>query len=118
MALQKPGSSERARQLRKSDTQAERRLWEAIRDRRLAGYKFVRQLPVGPYFADFACRECKLIIELDGATHGTDEAAHHDERHSALLGEQGYRVIRFFNEDIYRNLEDACGTIVAALDKR
>ena len=118
MALQKPESSDRARQLRKSDTKAERRLWEAVRDRRLAGYKFVRQLPVGPYFADFACRESKLIVEIDGATHSSDEAICHDERRSAFLQEQGYRVLRFWNEDIYKHLDEVRGAIVAALEER
>ena len=118
MAFQHPKSSERARQLRKDDSEAERRLWEAIRNRRLGSYKFVRQLPVGHYFADFACRARKLIVEIDGATHGTDVAVRHDERRSAFLAKQGYRVIRFFNEDIYKNLDDVRGAIVAALEER
>ena len=67
MAFQTSTSASRARNLRKNDTEAERRLWEAIRNRRLAGFKFVRQLPIGPYVADFACRESKLILEVDGA---------------------------------------------------
>ena len=68
MSLTKPDQTERARRLRKSDTAAEQRLWEALRGRRLAGLKFVRQLPIGPYYADFVCRAKRLIIEVDGDT--------------------------------------------------
>jgi very-short-patch-repair endonuclease len=68
MSYQNPESLERARILRKNDTEAERWLWETIRNRRLGNFKFVRQLSVGPYIADFACRDCKLIVEIDGAT--------------------------------------------------
>ena len=118
MAYQTPKSLERARTLRKDDTEAERRLWEAIRNRRLGNFKFVRQLSVGPYIADFACRDCKLIVEVDGATHGTDAEVSYDERRSAYLGEQGYRILRFWNDDVYKGLPDVCDAILLALAER
>jgi very-short-patch-repair endonuclease len=68
----------RARNLRKNDTEAEHRLWEAIRNRRLSGFKFVRQLSVGPYVVDFACRESKLVVEVDGAIHGSETELHYN----------------------------------------
>jgi very-short-patch-repair endonuclease len=104
--------------LRKSDTEAERRLWERLRSRRLGGFKFVRRLPVGPYIADFACRECKLIVEVDGATHSSDEEVSHDARRSDFLEAQGYRVMSFWNDAIYKNLDDVLDAIFQALERR
>ncbi|MBL8903391.1 MAG: endonuclease domain-containing protein [Rhizobiales bacterium] len=118
MAHQNPKTLERARILRKNDTEAERRLWEAIRNRRLGGFKFVRQLSVGPYIADFACRDCKLIVEVDGATHGTDAEATYDGRRSAYLREQGYRILSFWNDDVYASLPDVCDAILLTLAER
>jgi very-short-patch-repair endonuclease len=118
MAYQEAKSSERARALRKSDTEAERRLWERLRSRRLGGFKFVRRLPVGPYIADFACRECKLIVEVDGATHSSDEEVSHDARRSDFLEAQGYRVMSFWNDAIYKNLDDVLDAIFQALERR
>jgi very-short-patch-repair endonuclease len=115
MAYQNPKSLERARTLRKEDTEAEPGLWEAIRNRRLGGFKFVRQPSVGPYIIDFACRDCKLIVEVDGATHGTDAEVNYDERRSACLREQGYRILRFWNDDVYMGLTDVCDAILLAL---
>ena len=118
MAYQNPKSLERARTLRKDDTEAERRLWEAIRNRGLGNFKFVRQLPVGPYIADFACRDHKLIVEVDGATHGTDAELNYDERRSAYLQDQGFRILRFWNDDVYKGLPDVCDAILQALAER
>jgi very-short-patch-repair endonuclease len=117
MAYLTPKVRGRARQLRKNEVSAEQRLWEALRNRRLGGYKFVRQLPVGPYFADFACREHKLIVEVDGATHGSDEAIRHDERRARFLEAQGYRILRFLNDDIYWHLDEVRAAIIAALNE-
>ena len=118
MAFQTPMSVNRARKLRKNDTEAERRLWEAIRNRRLAGFKFVRQLPVGPYVADFACRERKLILEVDGATHGTEIELRFDERRSAFLQAEGFRVMRCWNDDVFTNLEGVLDGILLRLTER
>jgi very-short-patch-repair endonuclease len=119
MAFQSPTSIERARKLRKNDTEAERRLWEAIRNRCLAGFKFVRQLPVGPYVTDFACRERKLIVEVDGATHGSDAELRRDERRSAFLHAEGFRVMRCWNDDMFTNLEGVLdGILLHLTDQR
>jgi very-short-patch-repair endonuclease len=105
----------RAQALRATSTDAERKLSHRLRDRRLGGVKFVRQAPVGPYFADFACREAKLIVELDGSQH-VDSA--HDAARDALLLSQGYSVLRFWNDDAPRAIESICETILAALEGR
>jgi very-short-patch-repair endonuclease len=118
MAYQHPKSMERARSLRKQDTEAERRLWEALRNRRLGGFKFVRQLSIGPYIADFACRGSKLIVEVDGATHDSSTEVSNDERRSAYLREQGFHVLRFWNDDVYAGLPDVCDAILLALAER
>jgi very-short-patch-repair endonuclease len=105
----------RARELRKNDTEAERRLWEALRARRLGGYKFVRQLPLEPYIADFACRQDKLIVEIDGATHSSDEELAYDSRRTRILERQGWRILRATNHDVFTNRDGVCETILMAL---
>ena len=108
----------RARALRRQYTPAEARLWGRLRDRRLAGYKFVRQQPVGPFVADFVCREAMLVVEVDGATHATDEEIARDRRREAYLRSRGYRLVRIQNGDVYRRLEDVLATILAAIEGR
>jgi very-short-patch-repair endonuclease len=105
----------RAQTLRAASTEAERKLWYRLRDRRLGGTKFVRQAPVGPYYADFVCRACKLVIELDGSQHA-DSA--HDDKRDAILIALGYRVLRFWNADVLGSIDDVCETIVAAVEGR
>jgi very-short-patch-repair endonuclease len=105
----------RAQTLRAAQTDAERKVWHRLRDRRLGGAKFVRQAPVGPYFADFACRESKLIVELDGSQH-VDSA--HDATRDAFLVSEGYSVLRFWNDDALRRIDSVCETILAALEGR
>jgi very-short-patch-repair endonuclease len=95
-----PVATERARELRANATEAERRLWSRLRAFRLAGYKFRRQYPIGPYIADFACRSEHLVIELDGGGHGNDQAEHDDAQRTAYLEKCGYRVLRFWNLDV------------------
>ena len=109
---------DRARTLRKHDTQAERILWEALRARRLGGFKFVRQVSIGPYFADFACREHKLVVEIDGASHGTESEVTHDKLRSEFLVTQGWRVHRAWNQDVFTNLSGVCGSILLLLTER
>jgi very-short-patch-repair endonuclease len=105
----------RARDLRRDQTSAEARLWAKLRDRRLLGYKFVRQEPIGPFIADFVCREAQLVVEVDGATHSTDEEVAHDRRRTACFASQGYRVVRVGNDDVYQRLDDVLATILAGL---
>jgi very-short-patch-repair endonuclease len=117
VARTKPEAVQRARSLRGGDTAAEQRLWESLRSRRLNGWKFVRQLPVGPYFADFTCRERKLIVEVDGVTHSTDAECEYDSVRSAFLAAQGYRVMRMWNSEVFENLNGVLETILLALER-
>ena len=98
-------STTRARTLRREQTAAESKLWACLRNRQLNGVKFARQVSIGPFFADFCCREAKLVIEIDGATHETPEELSYDSRRAAWLESQGYRVIRFRNEEMMGDLD-------------
>jgi probable phosphoglycerate mutase len=104
-----------ARALRRRMTEAEKRLWTSLRGRRLAGYKFVRQVPLGNYIADFVCRYPKLVIECDGGQH--DWRAHHDEHRTQWLEAQGYRVLRFWNNDVLRNTSGVLDHILEVLQQ-
>ena len=95
-------NTKRARELRLEATPAERALWEYIARSQL-GAKFSRQMPVGPYFADFLCRELKLVIELDGFSH--DVAPDRDAMRDAWIKHEGYAVMRFTNTDVHGNIE-------------
>jgi very-short-patch-repair endonuclease len=77
----------------------------------------VRQAPVGPYFGDFLCRERRLIIEVDGATHSTDDELARDTRRTAYLEAAGYRVLRFKNAEIFENIDGVCETILLAIPR-
>jgi very-short-patch-repair endonuclease len=98
-------STERVRSLRREQTLAESKLWACLRNRQLNGVKFARQISIGPYFADFCCHEAKLVIEVDGVTHETLEELSHDARRTVWLAAQGYRVIRFRNEELLGDLD-------------
>mgnify|MGYP000603710244 CR=1 FL=1 len=108
----RPGATERARDLRQGDNLAEGRLWTELKNRRLDGFKFVRQFPIGPYFADFACRERRLVVELDGSQHA-DSAR--DRARDAFMQEQGWSVIRFWSHEARSQTRSVCETILAAL---
>jgi len=111
-----PWQTNRSRALRDNDTTAEQRLWRALRNRNLGGHKFVRQEPLGPYFADFACREAKLIVEVDGATHGEPHEVAADAERSAYLETLGYRIRRVTNSDVATNLEGVLDGILHDLE--
>jgi very-short-patch-repair endonuclease len=117
MAHAIPRILENARNLRRAETAAEIRLWEELRGRRLNGFKFVRQLPIGFYIADFACRSEKLIVEVDGATHGEVHEVAYDQKRTAALEAQGWRVVRVNNEDVFKNLNDVCDYILWTLEQ-
>jgi very-short-patch-repair endonuclease len=87
-------------------------------NRGLQGVKFVRSEPIGPYFADFACRSAKLVVEIDGATHSTDEEIAHDRRRTAFLAAEGYRVVRFSNAQVFENVEAIVDEIARVLAER
>ena len=105
-----------ARELRLNPTDAERRLWRALSRRQVAGARFNRQVPVGPYIADFAARSEKLIVAVDGGQH--DAQAAYDEARTHYLATQGWRVIRFWNNDVLGNLEGVVASIERALVER
>jgi very-short-patch-repair endonuclease len=94
-----------ARGLRRAPTRAEAVFWQAVRGRRFANLKFKRQMAIGPFVADFCCFEHRLIVELDGEPHATEEARSRDARRDAFLRSEGYRVLRFANERVLGNLE-------------
>jgi very-short-patch-repair endonuclease len=92
-----------AREMRRDPTDAERKLWSSLRNRQIANLKFRRQHPMGPFIVDFCCIEKKLVIELDGSQHSDDQQ--YDLRRTEALRELGYRVIRFWNVDVLKNIE-------------
>jgi very-short-patch-repair endonuclease len=92
----------RARRLRSDQTDAEAKLWRHLRSRQLAGHKFVRQEPIGPYICDFVCRERRLVIEVDGGQHADSSA---DKVRDAWLRSRCYQVLRFWNNDVLTNVE-------------
>ena len=103
-----------ARHLRKNATDAERKLWQHLRNRQMSGCKFRRQVPIGNYIVDFVCLEKRLIIELDGGQHAMQED--HDHIRSLWLRAQGFRVIRFWNHDVLKAVEAVREVIVRHLD--
>ncbi len=104
---------EQAKRLRRNPTTAERFLWERLRAKRLSGYKFRRQSVIGPYIVDFVCLRQKLVIELDGSQH--DFSRDHDGRRSAWLERQGFRVVRFWNQDVETRTDDVVRVILTHL---
>ncbi|MFD2647892.1 endonuclease domain-containing protein [Devosia albogilva] len=101
----------RARTLRTELTEAENRLWYHLRNRRLAGYKFVRQLPISGYYADFACRDAMLVIEADGGQHTPGRDHFRDE----AIRSAGYTILRFWNNDILSDTHIVLATILDTL---
>ena|SRR5919106_4418865 len=103
----------RARRLRHNQTDAESKLWMRLRARQLCGAKFRRQHPVGAYIADFCCVESVLIVELDGSQHVVQ--AGRDQRRSAFLERTGYRVLRFWDNEVLQNTDAVLERIAQAL---
>ena len=102
-----------ARALRKRMTDAERLLWRHLRNRELGGWKFRRQYPVGPFIVDFICVEKNVVIEVDGGQHAENEEQ--DIQRSAYLNKMGYRVIRFWNNEVLQEIEAVLTAIFAIL---
>jgi very-short-patch-repair endonuclease len=101
---------DRARELRRTSTQVEARIWEALRNRKLGGWKWKRQVPRGSYIVDFLCLEAKLVVELDGGQHAEQVA--YDERRTAFLEGLGYRVLRVWNHSVIEDASGVCDTIL------
>lgn len=106
--------SPHAARLRRDMTDVERKLWLAVRDRRLDGFKFRRQATVGPFIVDFLCVEARLVVELDGGQH--DEAT--DAPRTAYLEAQGFLVLRFWNNEVIESFAGVLETISRALVDR
>ena len=113
-----PWRTNRARVLRSKPISAEAKLWSRLRNRRLAGLKFVRQVPIEPYFVDFLCRENNVVVEVDGGTHSTETEAAVDARRAKQLQGMGYRVFRVHNTDIYENIDGVLDTLLAFIEER
>ena len=108
-------SQQRAKRLRSELTDAERHLWQRLRLRQLGGHRFRRQAPISSYIADFACLDAKLIIELDGGQHV--EGAAYDQQREWALKARGYRVIRFWNDAVFKETEAVLQVILDALNE-
>ena len=113
MPARNPAAIQFARQLRKNSTDAERRLWYQVRDRRLEGWKFRRQVPIGPFVADFVCADARLVVEIDGGQHG--EREERDMARTAYLESCGYRVVRFWNNEVMADIEGVLTALTLAL---
>src|ERR1700722_1314261 len=107
------GAHIRARALRRDMTDAERKLWRVLRQRQVNGLKFRHQVPLGCYIADFVCHEARLIVEIDGGQH--DPALRHEAERTAFLQDEGYRVLRFWNNEVLSNLSGVYDTIAAEM---
>ena len=105
---------ERARRLRNSATDAERCLWRHLRGQQLAGYKFRRQYPLGGYIVDFICIPARLVVELDGGQH--QDAAAYDAQRTRFIEDQGYRVLRFWNDDVLLRIESVVAEVFRHLE--
>jgi very-short-patch-repair endonuclease len=106
---------DRARRLRADPTAEERKLWQHLKAKRLGGFRFRRQHPIGPYFADFCCITRQVIVELDGSQHADEDAERKDVLRTAFLNERGYRVMRFWNDQVIGEIENVLEAIRLAL---
>jgi very-short-patch-repair endonuclease len=102
-----------ARRLRQEQTDAERKLWFRLKDRRLRGLKFRRQAPIDRYVVDFCCEASRLVVELDGGQHA--QRSVEDAQRTAALEARGYLVLRFWNNDVHQNIDGVLQTIVNTL---
>jgi adenine-specific DNA-methyltransferase len=107
-----PRQTDFARSMRRQPTGAEEQLWRLLRDRQLVGHKFRRQVPIGPFIADFACYSARLVVELDGSQHADDPG---DKKRDAWFAADGYRIIRVWNNELTHNREGVLQAIWHAL---
>lgn len=109
---------DRGRQLRRNSTEVEKLLWQKLRARQMAGYKFRRQHAIAGYYLDFACEELKLAVELDGGQHNDPAHQARDEARSAALAKSGWHVLRFWNNDVASNIDGVLQVILDALTRK
>lgn len=102
-----------ANTLRKSQTDTEKRLWHSLRNRQLARFKFRRQQPIATYIVDFVCLEHKLVVELDGGQHAGQQS--YDVERTRILNKQGFKVLRFWNNEVFENMEGVLSVILREL---
>ena len=117
MRSAQPWRTKRARALRANATAAEDKLWLELKGRRLEGLKFVRQMPIGTYFVDFACREARIVVEIDGGTHRTDEELAADRARTRCLESAGYRVFRAQNIEVFENIDGVVDSLLGFVRK-
>ena len=110
-----PFYTKRARDLRMNANSAEKRMWSILRAHRIAGFKFRRQHALGTYIADFVCLPARLVIEVDGDTHGNDQSQALDAKRTADIEGMGYRVIRFWNHEVLTATDEVAAAIYLAL---
>jgi very-short-patch-repair endonuclease len=115
MELARQKLRDRARQLRNEQTDAEAKLWARLRARQISHVKFRRQHPIGPYVADFCCVEHSLVVEIDGGQHA--EQMQSDQRRTAVLKLPGFRVLRFWNNEVLANIEAVLEQIYQAIEQ-
>ncbi|MEO5758410.1 MAG: endonuclease domain-containing protein [Mesorhizobium sp.] len=107
-----PRQRKNAKSMRRVMTDAELKLWNELRAHRLMGLSFRRQVPIGPYIVDFACSAKHLIVEVDGSQHAAEEHVKRDETRSAYLKDSGWTILRFWNDDVIRDIDNVCQHIV------
>ncbi|MGX5804066.1 endonuclease domain-containing protein [Bradyrhizobium sp. Arg314] len=101
-----------AKSMRRAMTDAELKLWNELRAHRLMGMSFRRQVPIGPYIVDFACSAHRLIVEVDGSQHADVDHSRRDDERSAYLSASGWTILRFWNDDVIRDIDNLCQHIV------
>ncbi len=109
------GAFHRARVLRRNLTEAEKRLWQILRSEQTEGRKFRRQVPIGRFIADFVCHKARLIVEIDGGQH--DRSSPREAERSLFMRNEGYRILRFWNNEVLANLDGVHRIIVDALHR-
>jgi very-short-patch-repair endonuclease len=107
-----------ARTMRKNMTRAERIVWNHLKRRQLSGYRFNRQVEIGPYIVDFLCRECRVVLELDGDSHSEEREIWNDENRTAYLEAEGYVMFRAWNSEVYENLDDVLAGLLEVLQNQ
>ena len=103
--------------MRSNMTDEERKLWEILRAHRFYGYKFKRQVLIGNYIVDFLCPEKNLIIEIDGGQHNEPSNIEYDEKRTEYLKQQGYKVLRFWNDEVWNNFADVIDKIISEVSE-
>ena len=110
-----PHLRQNARRMRSAMTEAELKLWNELRAHRLMGLSFRRQMPIGGYIVDFACPEYKLVVEIDGSQHAEKQA--HDQARTDYLEQQGWQVVRFWNDDVLHDIDNVCMHILRLIGR-